>query len=70
MEQSDIAIPILPSRSVNGTLTFFRRLKFEGKIHSHGDYTILTRGTVELHFCTHSEELARLHMLSVVGLMS
>jgi catechol 2,3-dioxygenase-like lactoylglutathione lyase family enzyme len=55
MEQSDIAIPILPSRSVSDTLTFFRRLGFEGRIHSFGDYAILTRGTVELHFFTHRE---------------
>lgn len=55
MQQYDIAIPILPSRSVNDTLTFFRRLGFEGKIHSHADYAILTRGTVELHFFTHRE---------------
>jgi len=55
MQQSDIAIPILPSRSVNDTLTFFRRLGFEGKIHSYGDYAILTRGTVELHFFNHRE---------------
>ncbi len=55
MQQSDIAIPILPSRSVSDTLTFFRRLGFEGNVHSHGDYAILTRGTVELHFFTHRE---------------
>src|SRR5882757_1858971 len=55
MQQSDIAIPILPSRSVNDTLAFFRRLGFEGRIHSYGDYAILTRGTVELHFFTHRE---------------
>ena len=53
--QSDIAIPILPSRSVNDTVAFFRRLGFEGKVHAYGDYAILTRGTVELHFFTHRE---------------
>ena len=56
MQKFDIAIPILPSRSVNDTLAFFRRLGFEGKIF--GDpyfYAILTRGTVELHFFTHAE---------------
>ena len=42
-------------RSVSDTLTFFRRLGFEGNVHSHGDYAILTRGTVELHFFTHRE---------------
>src|SRR5215469_16581678 len=55
MQSHNIAIPILPSRSLSDTLAFFRRLGFEGKIHSHGDYAILTRGTVELHFFTHRE---------------
>jgi catechol 2,3-dioxygenase-like lactoylglutathione lyase family enzyme len=55
MHQPDTAIPILPSRSLNDTLTFYRRLGFDGKIHSHGDYAILTLGTVELHFFTHRE---------------
>lgn len=55
MQQSDIAIPILPSRSLINTLAFYRRLGFDGRIHSHGDYAILTRGTVELHFFTHRE---------------
>jgi catechol 2,3-dioxygenase-like lactoylglutathione lyase family enzyme len=55
MQLNDIAIPILPSRSLNDTLAFYRRLGFEGAIHSHGDYAIITRGTVELHFFTHRE---------------
>jgi catechol 2,3-dioxygenase-like lactoylglutathione lyase family enzyme len=55
MEQCDTAIPILPSRSLSNTLAFFRRLGFDGKIHSFGDYAILRRGTVELHFFTHRE---------------
>ncbi len=55
MQQSDIAIPILPSRSLNDTLAFYRRLGFEGGIHSHGNYAILTRGAVELRFFTHRE---------------
>jgi catechol 2,3-dioxygenase-like lactoylglutathione lyase family enzyme len=55
MQQHDIAIPILPSRSLNDTLAFYRQLGFEGRIHSHGDYAILTRQTVELHFFTHKE---------------
>jgi catechol 2,3-dioxygenase-like lactoylglutathione lyase family enzyme len=55
MPLQDIAIPILPSRSLNDTLVFFRRLGFEGEIHSQGNYAILTRGTVELHFFTHRE---------------
>ena len=56
MQQYDLAIPILPSRSVTGTLDFFKRLGFDGKIAGAGDsYAILTRGTVELHFFTHRE---------------
>jgi hypothetical protein len=56
MQQYDIAIPMLPSRSVSDTLAFFRRLGFDGKILGDRDsYAILTRGTVELHFFTHSE---------------
>ena len=56
MHQHDIAIPILPSRSVSDTLTFFRRLGFDGKICGAGDsYAILTRGAVELHFFTHTQ---------------
>lgn len=56
MPKQDVAIPILPSRSVNNTLTFYRRLGFDGKIWgSPYFYAILTRGTVELHFFTHKE---------------
>ena len=55
MKPQDTAIPILPSRSLNDTLAFFQRLGFDGRIHAHGDYAILTRGTVELHFFTHRE---------------
>jgi catechol 2,3-dioxygenase-like lactoylglutathione lyase family enzyme len=53
MKQNDIAIPILPSRSLGDTLAFYRRLGFDGVIHGHGDYAIIARGTVELHFFTH-----------------
>ena len=56
MQQDDIAIPILPSRSVNDTLAFYRRLGFDGKIWGAPYfYAILTRGTVELHFFTHDQ---------------
>jgi len=48
MQKYDIAIPILPSRSVSDTLAFFRRLGFDGKICGDGDsYAILTRDAVE-----------------------
>jgi hypothetical protein len=55
MQQHDMAIPILPSRSLTDTLAFFRRLGFDGEIHGVGDYAILRRGTVELHFFSHRE---------------
>lgn len=50
---ADLAIPILPSRSLSETVAFYLRLGFEGDVHEFGDYAILTRGTVELHFFTH-----------------
>ncbi len=56
MQQDDLAIPILPSRSVDDTLAFYRRLGFDGTIWGAPySYTILRRGTVELHFFTHQE---------------
>ncbi|MDX1964819.1 MAG: VOC family protein [Pirellulales bacterium] len=48
----DLAIPTLPCRSLDQTLAFYRRLGFSGDIHPHGDYAILQRGSVELHFFT------------------
>ena len=50
MPPPDLAIPILPSRSVNDTLAFYRRLGFEGTISAFPfNYAILRRGAVELH---------------------
>ena len=56
MQQDDIAIPILPSRSLNDPLAFCRRLGFDGKILGapHFD-AILRRGAIELRFFTHAE---------------
>lgn len=54
MQPPDLAIPTLPSRSPETTVAFYRRLGFEGNVHPHGGYAILTRGTVELHFFDHS----------------
>jgi len=48
----DLAIPILPSRSLPGTLAFYARLGFDGAIVGDA-YAILTRGDVELHFFLH-----------------
>ena len=52
----NLAIPILPSRSVSDTVTFYKRLGFEGGAHEFDHaYGILKRGWVELHFFTHKE---------------
>ncbi len=51
MQQHDIAIPILPSRSLSKTLVFYQQLGFEGRTLGVGDsYAVLQRGSVELHF--------------------
>lgn len=56
MEALDIAIPILPSRSIAATLSFYRVLGFEGEAHEHSaEYAILSRGPIELHFFAHPE---------------
>ena len=54
MQPHDLAIPILPCRSVPATVAFYGRLGFEGSAHAfNSDYAILRRGAVELHFFTH-----------------
>lgn len=54
MQNYDLAIPTLPSRSVSATTEFYRRLGFEGGPHKfNGEYAILRRGAIELHFFTH-----------------
>ncbi len=56
MPPPDLAIPILPSRSVTDTLAFYRRLGFDGTVSAFPySYAILRRGAVELHFFTHEE---------------
>lgn len=56
MQPNDLAIPVLPSRSLPKTLAFYDRLGFEGEILGEGDaYAILTRGDLELHFFLHAE---------------
>ncbi len=56
MQPNDLAIPTLPSRSVRDTVTFYRRLGFEGDVHSFNPaYAVLRRGSLELHFFTHTE---------------
>lgn len=56
MQQYDLAIPTLPSRSISKTTEFYKRLGFEGGAHRfNGDYGIFQRGDIELHFFTHKE---------------
>lgn len=49
----DLAIPILPSRSLPATLRFYERLGFSGTLHAEGTYATMTRGALELHFSEH-----------------
>jgi catechol 2,3-dioxygenase-like lactoylglutathione lyase family enzyme len=54
MQAADLAIPILPSRSIAATVAFYRPLGFEGGAHEFDNsYAILRRGTIEIHFFTH-----------------
>ncbi len=54
MAVPDQAIPILPSRSIAGTVAFYRQLGFEGDAHAYDSgYAILCRGAIELHFFAH-----------------
>ena len=56
MHPQDRAIPMLPSRSMEQTLNFYRKLGFEGDIVSPtGDYAILELGSLEIHFFLHPE---------------
>jgi catechol 2,3-dioxygenase-like lactoylglutathione lyase family enzyme len=56
MQQYDLAIPILPSRSISKTTEFYKRFGFQGGAHSfNSDYAILLRGDIELHFFAHKE---------------
>jgi aspartyl protease family protein len=51
MPKQDIAIPQLPSRSLTKTLQFYSRFGFRGEIVGPaGDYAILERGRLEVHF--------------------
>lgn len=55
-DRTDLAIPILPCRSVSATTTFYRSLGFEGGPNGFDpNYAIFKRGDIELHFFTHAE---------------
>lgn len=48
---SDLAIPILPARSLEEICAFYRRIGFDSlPFGQPPQYAILTRGSVELHF--------------------
>lgn len=56
MQPHDLAIPILPCRSVEETVAFYRQVGFTGGPHEFNrEYVILLRGDLELHFFLHSE---------------
>jgi len=56
MQQTDLAIPTLPSRSIEATVAFYNRLGFEGGMHKFNkSYAIMRRGSVEIHFFKHEE---------------
>ena len=56
MQPNDVAIPILPSRSIADTVAFYKRLGLEGGPHEFSAaYAILRRGTIELHFFSHDK---------------
>ena len=56
MQQYDLAIPTLPSRSISMTAEFYKRLGFDGGAHQfNSEYGIFRRGDIELHFFTHKE---------------
>lgn len=54
MNHRDLAIPILPGRSLPDTIAFYQRLGFDGEIVGEA-YAILTRGDLEIHFFAHPE---------------
>ena len=48
----EFAVPILPSKDLDATLSFYERLGFEnaGGAPSEMNYLIIRRGSVQLHF--------------------
>ncbi len=51
----NIAIPIMPSRNLDETLSFYRELGFEviGRQRAPYPYAIVRRAEIELHFFEH-----------------
>jgi catechol 2,3-dioxygenase-like lactoylglutathione lyase family enzyme len=56
MQERDLAIPTLPTRSVSDAVAFYKRLGFIGGPHEFGnEYAILCLGEIEIHFFAHKE---------------
>jgi catechol 2,3-dioxygenase-like lactoylglutathione lyase family enzyme len=55
MSAIDKSIPVLPSRSLPRTITFYEKLGFAGVLLASDTYAILTRGELELHFFPHPD---------------
>ncbi len=56
INDNDLAIPTLPSRSILATTEFYRQLGFEGGAHKFNpEYAIFKRGSIELHFFRHTQ---------------
>lgn len=56
MDSRDIAIPQLPSRSIEKTLSFYKRLGFKGEAVSGYDYAIVELRDLEIHFFLHETQ--------------
>ncbi|MFG6447709.1 bleomycin resistance protein [Roseateles sp. BYS180W] len=60
MTEVDRSIPVLPAKSMEATLAFYRRLGFDAEVVSTPpapDYAIADRGTLEIHFFLHEDLL-------------
>lgn len=55
MTTSDKSIPVLPSRSLHGTIQFYGKLGFSGTLLASATYAILTLEDLKLHFFPHSD---------------
>lgn len=56
VQSLDLAIPILPSRSISATVDFYKALGFQGGAHeADSAYAILRRGAIEIHFFSHAD---------------
>lgn len=56
MDSRDIAIPQPPSRSIEKTLSFDKRLGLKGEAGSGYDYAIAELRDLEIHFFLHETQ--------------